>query len=188
MASALKRLISKEDSTRSANTPNEDGQRYRLPGSISSSSIAGNLATTTKLAGSIRITDQVIEEVDEQLTITSQRGADVKRPQVQDLFQNNEMAFSTNRPELARKSSDATDYSPNTKLYMRTQSNVEPSLFPPGGVDALLSTSAPTDDSSPLARALHSPMRYDRLGSPVGSRVKLDSTSEGKGELELLNS
>lgn len=176
VASVLKRMISKDDPTArtGANTPSEEGQRMRLPGSISSSSIAGNLATAAKLAGSMRITDQVIEEVDEQLTITSQRGGEAKRPHMRELFKTSDFDDS-------KKFVDTSDTAANAKLYMRTQSNVEPSLFPPGGVDALLSTSAPTAEASPLARALHSP-RYEHLQSPFGSKAKLDYTHDVTGK------
>lgn len=104
----------------------------------------------------MRITDQVIEEVDEQATITSQRGND-NRPNVRDIFNNGPVNTASAGGGVGSppKHSDPMDIPLNkNKIYMRTQSTVEPSLFPPGGVDALLSSSAPVSDVQHLARTV----------------------------------
>lgn len=59
----------------------------RLSESQSSTSLAGKLPPVG--GGSMRIADQVIEEVDEQTTITSMAGkAPEQRPTAQSIFQN----------------------------------------------------------------------------------------------------
>lgn len=118
----------------------------------------------------MRITDQVIEEVDEQTTITSHRGNDPNRPNVRDIFP---QAQGNTPPE-------GTDISKN-KIYMRTQSSGEPHLFPPGGVDALLSTSAPLDGSLSMAHTVPS--------SPVGESTKslYDRENRERGSRETGN-
>ncbi|XP_013097191.1 bestrophin-4 isoform X7 [Stomoxys calcitrans] len=153
VASALKRFLSRDDSRPGSVTPNDDTQKYKFPGSASSASLAPN---ANKPAGSMRITDQVIEEVDEQATITSHRGTDHNRPNVRDIFYQG-------GPD-GPGHSEPMDIPSKNKIYMRTQSSGEPHLFPPGGVEALLSTSAPTADSPSMARTVPS--------SPVGESSK----------------
>ncbi|XP_011185829.1 bestrophin homolog 22 isoform X1 [Zeugodacus cucurbitae] len=146
VASALKRFLSRDERPGST-TPVDDGtQKMRFPGSASSASLTGNLVM--KPPGSLRITDQVIEEVDEQATITSHRANDQVRPNLQDIF----------LPGLASGSnaahSEPMDIPPRPTSYMRTQSTYEPTLFPPGGVEALLSTSAPTNGSPRMVQTV----------------------------------
>lgn len=150
MASALKRFLSRDDSRPGSLTPNDETQKYKFPGSASAASLAPN--ANAKPAGSMRITDQVIEEVDEQATITSHRGND-HRPNVRDIFYQGDNAHS-----------EPMDIPNKNKLYMRTQSSGEPHLYPPGGVEALLSTSAPAAESPSMARTVPS--------SPVGDSSK----------------
>lgn len=87
----------------------------------------------------MKITDQVIEEGDEQMTITSM-GKQILRPTAQSIFE-------TGPPP---PSAPVDVPVPSSQAYMRTQSAVghvsnppHQSLFPEGGVDGLLSTSAP---------------------------------------------
>ncbi|XP_018799590.1 PREDICTED: bestrophin-1 isoform X5 [Bactrocera latifrons] len=146
VASALKRFLSRDERPGST-TPVDDGtQKMRFPGSASSASLTGNLIM--KPPGSLRITDQVIEEVDEQATITSHRANDQVRPNLHDIF----------LPGLASASnaahSEPMDIPPRPTSYMRTQSTYEPTLFPPGGVEALLSTSAPTNGSPRMVQSV----------------------------------
>lgn len=89
--------------------------------------------------GSVRITDQVIEEVDEhQMTITSIQGKNDARP----------MAASLWEPGPPKPTQPVDVPQP---AYKRTQSAVahgpysSTGIFPPGGVDALLSASAPVE-------------------------------------------
>ncbi|XP_037821535.1 bestrophin-2 isoform X1 [Lucilia sericata] len=175
VASALKRFLNREDSRPGSLTPNDENPKYRFPGSASSNSLAPPAGS--KPVGSMRITDQVIEEVDEQTTITSQRAND-NRPNVRDIFaQNSGSSVSLNKQQQQQYPTDPMDIPMKNKLYMRTQSTVEPSLFPAGGVEALLSTSAPSAGSPTMARTVpSSPTRestkslYDRDNKERGSR------------------
>lgn len=178
VASALKRFLSRDSDGRPGSiTPNDENPKYRFPGSASSNSLAPG---ANKPVGSMRITDQVIEEVDEQTTITSQRGND-HRPNVRDIFgAHSGSSASINRHQQQQQTnqSDPLDIpQKNNKIYMRTQSTVEPSLFPAGGVDALLSTSLPSAGSPTMARTVPSSPTvestkslYDRENKERGSR------------------
>ncbi|XP_014095166.1 bestrophin-1 isoform X5 [Bactrocera oleae] len=187
VASALKRFLSRDERPGST-TPVDDGtQKMRFPGSASSASLTGNLVT--KPPGSLRITDQVIEEVDEQTTITSHRANDQVRPNLHDIF----------LPGLASVSngahSEPMDIPQRPTSYMRTQSTYEPTLFPPGGVEALLSTSAPTNGSPRMVQTVpNSPADpsstkslFDRqVNTDKGSREQVDdmdtkSTTDAPG-------
>lgn len=143
VASALKRFLSRDSSNPETPTLESTPSAARLAGSASSASLGPSfIAGKDKPPGSMRIADQVIEEVDEQLTITSMRG-DTHRPNVMDIFPSD---------GSAPKQSAPVDV-PMTKIpsYVRTQSAIsagDPSLFPPGGIDALLSTSAPSRTGS----------------------------------------
>ncbi|XP_037821536.1 bestrophin-2 isoform X2 [Lucilia sericata] len=179
VASALKRFLNREDSRPGSLTPNDENPKYRFPGSASSNSLAPPAGS--KPVGSMRITDQVIEEVDEQTTITSQRAND-NRPNVRDIFaQNSGSSVSLNKQQQQQYPTDPMDIPMKNKLYMRTQSTVEPSLFPAGGVEALLSTSAPSAGSPTMARTVpSSPTRestkslYDRDNKERGSRETVE--------------
>ncbi|XP_023302366.2 bestrophin-2 isoform X4 [Lucilia cuprina] len=179
VASALKRFLNREDSRPGSLTPNDENPKYRFPGSASSNSLAPPAGS--KPVGSMRITDQVIEEVDEQTTITSQRAND-NRPNVRDIFaQNSGSSASLNKHQQQYPTDPMDIPMKNNKLYMRTQSTVEPSLFPAGGVEALLSTSAPSNGSPTMARTVpSSPTRestkslYDRDNKERGSRETVE--------------
>ncbi|XP_041675454.1 bestrophin-4 isoform X4 [Drosophila eugracilis] len=171
VASALKRFLSRDDSRPGSATPSQD-QPYKFPASASSASLSGGVvgsATSAgKPVGSLRITQQVIEEVDEQATITSMR-ANEPRPNVMDIF----APASTSgagvslplQPPPAH--SEPVDIPARPPSYNRAQSQYEPTLFPPGGVDALLSTSAPAGGSPLLlSNAATAP------SSPVGESSK----------------
>ncbi|XP_030559921.1 bestrophin-2 isoform X2 [Drosophila novamexicana] len=177
VASALKRFLSRDDSRPSSATPTEDPGKYRFPSSASSASLTGTIGgpAAVKPAGSMRITQQVIEEVDEQATITSMRPND-PRPNVKDIF-----APAVGQPQTAPlqppppatgaatpSRSQPVDIPRRSPQYERAHSQYDPtpSLFPPGGVDALLSTSAPAGDSPLLMSAATAP------SSPVGDSSK----------------
>lgn len=93
----------------------------------------------------MRITDQVIEEVDEQMTITSQRQPEI-RPTAQSLFE------ATAAPSAPV---DVPAYRPAANDYTRTQSFVandhrhhHPFTFPTTSDDYQISSSAPVTGSS----------------------------------------
>lgn len=176
VASALKRLLSRDDSRPGSATPSEDPGKYRFPASASSASLTGGNQgiAGVKPAGSMRITDQVIEEVDEQATITSMRPQE-PRPNVKDIFatqppppQPQTIPYQPPLPppDAAPARSQPMDIPKRSPQYERAQSQYEPCLFPPGGVDALLSTSAPAGDSPSLLSAATAP------SSPVGDSSK----------------
>ncbi|XP_052842008.1 bestrophin-4 isoform X2 [Drosophila gunungcola] len=171
VASALKRFLSRDDSRPGSATPSQD-QPYKFPASASSASLSGGVVgpvtSAGKPAGSLRITQQVIEEVDEQATITSMR-ANEPRPNVMDIFASSSGAGATNSAPLQPPPahSDPVDIPARPPSYNRAQSQYESSLFPPGGVDALLSTSAPAGGSPLLlSNAATAP------SSPVGESSK----------------
>ncbi|KAH8267343.1 hypothetical protein KR018_011797 [Drosophila ironensis] len=170
VASALKRFLSRDDSRPGSATPSEDPKPYKFPASASSASLsAGNVGSATsagKPAGSLRITQQVIEEVDEQATITSMR-ANEPRPNVMDIFAPPAAGAAPLQPPPPAAHSQPMDIPQRPPAYSRAQSQYEPTLFPPGGVDALLSTSAPAGGSpSLLSTAATAP------SSPVGDSSK----------------
>lgn len=83
--------------------------------------------------GSMKISDQVIEEVDEQMTITSMKKEE-PRPTAQSLFS----------PPPASNPVDVPGRAPTYQRFISAQViDDNSSFFPPGGVDDFLSTSAP---------------------------------------------
>lgn len=136
VTSALKRFFSKDESSRpNSATPDAAGSvPFKFPGSASSNNLAGG-RIPDRAMGSMRITDQVIEEVDEQLTITSMQGNNDSRPTAASLFEHG-----------PPKPSEPVDVP--QQAYNRTQSSVahgfhHSQLTPPCGGDAMLSASAP---------------------------------------------
>uniref|UniRef100_A0A336MPM3 Bestrophin homolog n=1 Tax=Culicoides sonorensis TaxID=179676 RepID=A0A336MPM3_CULSO len=125
VASALKRFLSRDETRTNLTTPEAPP---RMPGSASSASIHRQ----SHAPGSLKITDQVIEEVDEQLTMQSMK-QDV-RPTVQSIFQ----------PSVP------IDIPKHGTAYSRSISSGIPMdvLMPKGGVDALLSTSGQSGQSA----------------------------------------
>ncbi|XP_036324154.1 bestrophin-1 isoform X5 [Rhagoletis pomonella] len=178
VASALKRFLSREERPGSTTPVDEISQKNRFPGSASSASLTGNLIM--KPPGSIRITDQVIEEVDEQTTITSQRANDQVRPNVRDIF----LQDLNNQSSSAAQRSVPMDIPPRPASYMRTQSTYEPTLFPPGGVEALLSTSAPTNGSPRMVQTVpNSP-----VADPSSTKSLFDQQiNQEKGSCETVD-
>ncbi|XP_017040126.1 bestrophin-2 isoform X2 [Drosophila ficusphila] len=172
VASALKRFLSRDDSRPGSATPSQD-QPYKFPASASSASLSGGVVGSATSAGkppgSLRITQQVIEEVDEQATITSMR-ANEPRPNVMDIFAPTSTSNAANSVPLQPPPpahSEPVDIPARPPSYNRAQSQYESSLFPPGGVDSLLSTSAPAGGSPLLlSNAATAP------SSPVGESTK----------------
>ncbi|XP_067619030.1 bestrophin-2a isoform X5 [Eurosta solidaginis] len=199
VASALKRFLSREERPGSTTPVDESNQKNRFPGSASSASLIGPV----KAPGSMRITDQVIEEVDEQATITSQRANDPAKPNVRDIFMHDLNTQSSSVASSAPQRSEPMDIPPRPTSYMRTQSTYEPVLFPPGGVEALLSSSAPANDSPRMVQTVPSTPAADPSSNKslfdqqqvvinqekTGSRETVDdmetkSTTDGAGAPE----
>ncbi|KXJ80175.1 hypothetical protein RP20_CCG026375 [Aedes albopictus] len=137
VASALKRFFSKDEGSSASRpqsaTPEAQAGPFRFPGSASSTNLGQRLPDR----GSVRITDQVIEEVDEQqMTITSVQGKNDARPMAASLWEQG--------PPKPTEPVDVPQ-----PAYKRTQSAVahgphgSTAIFPPGGVESLLSASAP---------------------------------------------
>jgi hypothetical protein len=129
VASALKRLLSRDDRT---TTP--DTSASRIPNSSSSTNLANKLQPPT---GSMKISDQVIEEVDEQMTITSLNKPDI-RPTAQSIFNPVDVDIPSS---IGPK--HQIDYNRALSTGLPTTANV----MPPGGIDSLLSTSAPPSEA-----------------------------------------
>ncbi|CAG9807866.1 unnamed protein product [Chironomus riparius] len=130
VTSLLKRFLSKDDGSRPGSATNTE---KGLGTSASSASINERRHPTA--IGSMKITDQVIEEVDEQMTITSMRNNNIdSRPTAQSIFS---------------KASDPIDVPGSIppqygRFFSATVHENNQNLFPIGGVDDLLSSSAPT--------------------------------------------
>lgn len=135
VASALKRFFSKEDGRPNQNVESATGAR--IPASPSGTSLSGSQKVPIP-PGSVRIADQVIEEVDEQLTITSMKGQPDVRPTAASLF-------ATGPPT---PSAPVDVPRSGIQPYTRTQSAVahgdRDMALGVVGLDDLLSTSAPT--------------------------------------------
>lgn len=152
VTSLLKRFLSKDDSKNVDSRPVSGGYNpeagMRLGTSASSASIAGKFPANI---GSMKISDQVIEEVDEQMTITSLRNKEDPRPTAQSIF------ASIPPP------SDPVDVPGRVPPYHRFHSaqvheDENNALFPPGGVDDLLSSSAPSGKTGKIpASSSHQP-------------------------------
>ncbi|XP_055691965.1 bestrophin-4-like isoform X1 [Lutzomyia longipalpis] len=137
VASALKRFFSKDDAR--SNQSVEAGASTRLPASPSGTSLSGSQKVIPMgPVGSVRITDQVIEEVDEQLTITSMKGQPEVRPTAASLF-------ATGPPT---PSAPVDVPRSGVQPYTRTQSAVahgdRDMALGVVNLDDILSTSAPT--------------------------------------------
>lgn len=157
VTSLLKRFLSKDDGkgvdSRPVSASLNPEAGIRLGTSASSASIAGKFLSNI---GSTKIADQVIEEVDEQLTITSMRNRDDPRPTAQSIF-------SQTPPQ-----SDPVDVPgrvppPAYHRFISAQVHGEDAaLFPAGGVEDLLSTSAPVGSKLPTSSS-HLPETMTRL-------------------------
>lgn len=135
IASVFKRFLSRESNGSDNTSLDKVSTGPRL---FRSTSLAPDvLPPKVKLpiGGSMRITDQIIEEVDEQLTISqitqSQRGDQPNRPTVKDVFGEVDDASNNVPPVIPISSS--------RPIYSRSQSSISgvSSLFPQVGVDAL---------------------------------------------------
>jgi hypothetical protein len=151
VTSLLKRFLSKDDNkgdSRPGSAANS-GAEKGLGTSASSASMAGKQYPAQ--IGSMKITDQVIEEVDEQMTITSMRNKDDPRPTAQSLFP---------PPSAAPSGSSAPIDVPGTvnhphhygRFYSAQVHEDDNAMFPP---DDVLSSSVPI--GKPFASSSHQP-------------------------------
>ncbi|XP_055706039.1 bestrophin-4 isoform X2 [Phlebotomus papatasi] len=180
VGSALKRFFSKEDSR--SNQGVEVGTTGRMPTSPSGTSLSGRekIVGPPPAGGSIRITDQVIEEVDEQLTITSMKGQPEVRPTAASLF-----AAGPPKP------SEPVDV-PRSGIqpYTRTQSAVahghgDGLTYGVAGLDALFSTSAPTESyrvSTPPGLDEYDKQRSDSKDSALSGASEKQTDNDVRGD------
>lgn len=138
VTSLLKRFLSKDDSkgdSRPSSAVNNAETGLRLGTSASSAGLHVPEKFPMQI-GSMKISDQVIEEVDEQMTITSMRNKEEPKPTAQSIFSN------------IPSPSDPVEIPGRVPPYHRFHSaqvhgDENTALFPPGGVEDLLSSSAP---------------------------------------------
>lgn len=185
VTSLLKRFLSKDDSkndsrpSTASNSKNAE-EGMRLGTSASSASIAGKIPANI---GSMKISDQVIEEVDEQMTITSMRNKEDPRPTAQSIF-------SHLPPPSEPVDVPGRVPPPYHRFYSAQVHGDENSvLFPPGGVDDLLSSSAPAGklptSSSHLPDTMteFDPRQFGSQDSEKSANVEeLDSTQLPPGD------
>ncbi|XP_039279178.1 bestrophin-4 [Nilaparvata lugens] len=146
VTSVLKRLFSRDGSA-GPGVAVDGGQPVtsggKLPVSHSTDSLQGRFQGLQG-GGSIRITDQVIEEVDEQQTITSMRGQPEQRPNVRSIFpqtDNNLFPVSNNQIGM-------------TQLTPGHPPSSAPVPVPPGRPSVThLSSSAPPPLTAPVSPA-----------------------------------
>lgn len=162
-SSFFKRLLSRNDSqpatpaTSDAPTLNVPvGNTGKLPKSASNASLAGSKLQLGP--GTVRITDQVIEEVDEQMTITSMRQE--VRPKAEDLFNQGPMTAPQapapplpSGPPPASKPVDVPmrSFGGPSNAYSRAYSTVGQDMNDKfgGDKDEFVSCSAPTTHFQP---------------------------------------
>lgn len=181
VTSLLKRFLSKDDSkneSRPSSGSNNAETGLRLGTSASSAGLQPQEKYPMQI-GSMKITDQVIEEVDEQMTITSMRNKEEPRPTAQSIFSN------------VPTPSDPVDVPGRVPPYHRFHSaqvhgDENTALFPPGGVEDLLSSSAPTGKLPtnmghlPDKMPDHDPRQFGSQDSEKsGNPEELDSTQAG---------
>jgi bestrophin, other len=190
VSSLLKRFLSKDDKPESrpvsgAQNP-ETGMR--LGTSASSASIAGGGKYPTQI-GSMKISDQVIEEVDEQMTITSMRNKEDPRPTAQSLF--TQIPTQSDPVDVPGRVPPPYERFISAQVHGMDENNA---LFPPGGVEDLLSSSAPAGTRLP-ASSSHLPetmQQFDpkQFGSQESEKSapeeEIDSTAMPPDDFEKL--
>lgn len=129
VASALKRFLSRDDGRSNMATP--EGPPAR---SVSQLSISNRPLPP---AGSMKITDQVIMEVDEQMTIQSQKHD--FRPTAKSVFEN--------APQTAPIDSANTGQPSYHRAFSTGLPVDHNAVLSPGGIETLLSVSAPLGDN-----------------------------------------
>lgn len=178
VTSLLKRFLSKDDSKgdsrpTSANHHAETG--LRLGSSASSASITGKY---NNLVGSKKIADQVIEEVDEQMTITSMRNKEEPRPTAQSIFAS--IPIPSDPVDVPGRVPPPYQRFHSAQVHGMEENS---SLFPPGGIEDFLSSSAPagklpsSSSHQPDTMSEFDPKQFGSQESEKsGNAEELDST------------
>ena len=184
VTSLLKRFLSKDDrvESRPVSASNNPETGLRLGTSASSTSLAGGNKYPQQI-GSMKISDQVIEEVDEQMTITSMRNKEDPRPTAQSLFA--QPSSPVDVP--GRVPPPAYERFISAQVHDESQSP----FFPPGGVEDLLSSSAPAGNRMPSGSSLmpETMQQFDpkQFGSQDSAQEEeLDSTTMPPDDFERL--
>lgn len=190
VSSLLKRFLSKDDGkveSRPVSAANNPETGMRLGTSASSASIAGGKYPTQ--IGSMKISDQVIEEVDEQMTITSMRNKEDPRPTAQSLF--SQIPIPSDPVDVPGRVPPPYERFVSAQVHGLDENSA---LFPPGGVEDLLSTSAPAGTRLPTSN-LHLPetmQQFDpkKFGSQESEKSmpeeEIDSTAMPPDDFEKL--
>lgn len=151
-SSFFKRLLSRSDSQTPTNAtagPEGGQSASKIPKSASNTSLAGSKILNP---GTVRITDQVIEEVDEQMTITSMRQPE-SRPKAEDLFNQGPACPVPSGPPPPSKPVDVPmrRLGPQSSGYERPFATVGQNMDENFGADDLMvSCSAPVTNYRPL--------------------------------------
>lgn len=160
VASALKRFLSRDEGRSNLTTPEAPPARSVSQLNISNKPIPP--------VGSVKITDQVIMEVDEQMTIQSQK-IDT-RPTAKSIFEN---APHTAPIEMANSGQRVYDRAFSTGLPVDHSA-----VLPPGGIDSLLSASAPAPDA--VSASEFTPILDTSNRVSYGSQDSRDEPEEGE--------
>lgn len=190
VTSFLKRMMSKDDSTSRPPSAQNPETGARLGTSASQASITGGKSGYPAQIGSMKISDQVIEEVDEQMTITSLRRPEEPRPTAESIFSTSPPSKPIDVPGRVAP--------PTYSRFVSEQVTVgfgnDPLFLPPGGVDDLLSSSAPASKMPVPSSAMPSEgmkkepqvvSQYD-VEMPEDEEEELDSTQLPEDEFERL--
>lgn len=162
VASALKRFLGHD------RTITPDAPESRIANSGSSTNLASKQQPPT---GSMKIADQIIEEVDEQITITSMKPPD-SRPTAQSIF---------NPVDVDVPSGIAPKHEVDYNRAFSTGLPISATVMPSGGVDTLLSTSAPSDGQFLMMKNLNQPTSDQQMsaqlsddGTPLDYNLPVD--------------
>lgn len=130
-----------------------------------------------KHTGTTRIADQVIEEVDEQMTINSLRAPDT-RPTAQSIFAAyNEKHQPVRSAPIDVPGSHHTDDTEYDRAHSVMQTEHQPYIFPNS---TIFSTSAPEEKTSPLQTPTINIEHEEELGlqkenQPKGNELQYNS-------------
>ncbi|KAL0271012.1 UNVERIFIED_CONTAM: hypothetical protein PYX00_008258 [Menopon gallinae] len=181
IASMLKNIFTRENST--ATVPEKVGsQTINLgpnagSGRIHSSQSAASLPKSLGAGGTLRITDQVIEEVDEQMTLTSMKRQSPDRMNVRDIFTNSGRPPQSNPVDVPLNNMNRS-FNLSVSAPSETATNLSEFAIPPfeGSIQ-----SAPVFES-PTAVPKKAEMDDMSLGSAVEIEEEVDEFTRLKAK------
>lgn len=180
VTSLLKRFLSKDDSGSRPGSSTTNAEKG-LGTSESSASIAGKQYPAQ--IGSMKITDQVIEEVDEQMTITSMKNKDDPRPTAQSLF------APPGGSSAPIDVPGTVHHPPSYSRFYSAQLQDDSSMFPQ---DDILSSSAPigkmpvSSSHQPNSVSEFDPKQYETQESQRSEDVEEHDSTKPEDEFERL--